>query len=1230
MNAHSLKTTFHTSVRGRALLALLAVSALLLTALTLWPSWARAQDDGPPPPSNLRCLAETNVVMFVWDAPSWSAGEVASYDYELRLPSGRTEGGRVLGGASLRRSGSFQLGGEAVLSVSANYETPGGSDVSSGEATLACYVGGEPPKATATPTTTPTPTATPAPMPTPTPTPTATYTPTPTATPTNTPAPQLQQADTPSQRPRDCSDSNIKNDADLRGCNFADRDLSGANLRGADLTGANLTGADLRDADLRGTKLNNATLANANLSNNQLTQTQLRGVDLRQTNLRQAQFYETDLTDANLSGLTFKGNGTRDTKCYFNAANLERANLSETTFNLCNLHYSSFRSANLTNAVVICGDYDDYYNEGGTALRNTDFERADVAGATFTGCDMSGVKNWDGARNTGKATIINSDPAPTATPTATPTPTVNRDAHTATVAHSPDRAALIAIYNATNGPNWGRIRDWLSDKPIGDWERVHTDRNNRVTELHLNGYGLSGPMPWEHLTKLTELRALRIQDNQLSGSISPDVGKLSKLQQLFLHNNYLSGSIPPELGNLSNLGYLDLKNNRLSGSIPPELGDLSNLRSLNLYGNRLSGSIPPGLGRLSKLQGLHLHENRLSGSIPWEHLTELTELKYLNLNDNQLNGMLPPELGRLTKLESLHLIDSQISGSIPTELGRLTKLEGLYLSDNQLSGSIPTELGSLSKLESLHLSENRLSGSIPTELGDLTELESLRLHDNQLSGSIPLELGKLTKLEELSLGDNQLNGSIPPELGNLTRLEELRLSGNRLSGTIPSELGNTNLRLLSLSGNSLSGCFPREFQRLHRFNPRYFYPLIDGIGLPWCVETAEPQPQEQEQPAEEQPQQQEGNKYADLIAQMYGWRNGPEAQQYGKPHTDRWDRALLAFGETVADATITPMTAAEAQALADQDWGTRWVPVAAALRDLESAAPQPVQQQQPQQQPPQQQRVNRAPTVAAAISDTTIVSESGTRTVSLSGVFADADNDALTVNAASSNEAVATVSVASDYSGLTVAARSRGAATITVTASDGNGGTVSDSFTVTVKAAPTVASAIADLSLELGGNHDILLSGVFSDADGDALTFTATSSDPDVANALELHGALTIIGALAGSATVTVTAQDSDGNSVSDEFDVTVAAPQQPTPTPTPTPEPTPTPTPEPTPTPTPTPEPETPEPSTLSGAAARYDANGNGRIDASEYRQALSDYNAGKITYAEMLEVILATFRGG
>ena len=272
--------------------------------------------------------------------------------------------------------------------------------------------------------------------------------------------------------------------------------------------------------------------------------------------------------------------------------------------------------------------------------------------------------------------------------------------------------------------------------------------------------------------------------------------------------------------------------------------------------------------------------------------------------------------------------------------------------------------------------------------------------------------------------------------------------------------------------------------------------------------------------------------HAALIAQMYQWRNDPEWVSE-KAHTDRWDRALLAFGETVADTSLTPMTADEAQGFADRGW-ERWVEVAAALREIEGAG--------------QQEQANQAPTVSAAIADVTIVNESGTRQVALSGVFSDADNDPLTITAASSDEAVATVSVTSGGSSLTVSAQARGTATVTVTANDGNGGTVEDAFTVTVKAAPVVASAISDLTgLEEAATQEVSLSGVFGDADGDALTITAASSDETKATvSVASDGSkLTLTGVAQGTATITVTARDSDGNRVNDAFDVSVVAPQQ-------------------------------------------------------------------------------------
>ncbi len=123
-----------------------------------------------------------------------------------------------------------------------------------------------------------------------------------------------------------------------------------------------------------------------------------------------------------------------------------------------------------------------------------------------------------------------------------------------------DREALVALYHATNGPNWKNNTNWLSDAPLEEWDLVVTDDTGRVIALLLN-------------------------HNQLAGPISPHLGNLVDLKQLHLAANQLSGETPPQLGNLSNLKYLNLEHNDLNGEIPLELGDLSNLTVLGLGGN---------------------------------------------------------------------------------------------------------------------------------------------------------------------------------------------------------------------------------------------------------------------------------------------------------------------------------------------------------------------------------------------------------------------------------------------------------------------------------------------------------------------------------------------------------------------------------------------------------------------------------------------------------------------
>ena len=73
--------------------------------------------------------------------------------------------------------------------------------------------------------------------------------------------------------------------------------------------------------------------------------------------------------------------------------------------------------------------------------------------------------------------------------------------------------------------------------------------------------------------------------------------------------------------------------------------------------------------------------------------------------------------------------------------------------------------------------------------------------------------------------------------------------------------------------------------------------------------------------------------HAALVVQIKEWRNDPRFVR-DQAHTDRWDRTLLTFGETVADTTLPLMTAAEDQGYVDRGW-ERWLEVAAALREIE-------------------------------------------------------------------------------------------------------------------------------------------------------------------------------------------------------------------------------------------------------------------------------------------------------
>ena len=208
---------------------------------------------------------------------------------------------------------------------------------------------------------------------------------------------------------------------------------------------------------------------------------------------------------------------------------------------------------------------------------------------------------------------------------------------------------------------------------------------------------------------------------------------------------------------------------------------------------------------------------------------------------------------------------------------------------------------------------------------------------------------------------------------------------------------------------------------------------------------------------------------------------------------------------------------------------------------------------------------NAAPIVANAIPDDEVIEGYIGDTV-VNDVFSDPNesigDEVMVVSASSSNAAAVVAVLTADHEAVTIIARAIGAATVTVTAEDSSGASVSDEFDITVVAEPPpppeppvepennppmVANALSGVTIVEGETADVDVSGVFTDADGDDLTLSATTSDADLAalSPISDAGMMTITAgmlvgdALAGTADVTVTASDGE-DSASDTFTVVV------------------------------------------------------------------------------------------
>ena len=325
-----------------------------------------------------------------------------------------------------------------------------------------------------------------------------------------------------------------------------------------------------------------------------------------------------------------------------------------------------------------------------------------------------------------------------------------------------DRAALVALYEATGGPNWVNNENWLTDAPLGEWYGVDTDNSGRVVRLDLDGrwdsdareyipHGLSGPVPPE-LGNLANLTRLDLGHNFLSGPVPTELGSLADLESLHLAGNDLTGPIPTELGELASLTGLWLYSNSLTGPVPTELGSLADLESLHLGGNDLTGPIPTELGELASLTRLYLSYNDLTGPIP-ESFLEIESLKYFGFQRNA-DLCAPGTIDFVTWLEGIE----DTSGPYCNEsdvvvLNLLYETSGGpdwtnstgWLETPALDEWYGVTADALGRLLTLDLSRNGLAGQLPGNLSELAHMTELRIaHNTDLSGRLPLSLADLS------------------------------------------------------------------------------------------------------------------------------------------------------------------------------------------------------------------------------------------------------------------------------------------------------------------------------------------------------------------------------------------------------------------------------------------------------------------------------------------------------
>ncbi|WOH01131.1 hypothetical protein DCAR_0520512 [Daucus carota subsp. sativus] len=360
--------------------------------------------------------------------------------------------------------------------------------------------------------------------------------------------------------------------------------------------------------------------------------------------------------------------------------------------------------------------------------------------------------------------------------------------------------------------------------PVCSWQGVFCSNQENVVKFVASGLGLSGLVSDNTIGKLRNLQSLDLSRNKITG-LPSDFWSLGSLKILNLSYNQISGSLSSNIGNFGVLESMDLSFNNFSGNVPESISSLANLQVLKLQHNGFEFVIPRGIINCKSLVSMDFSRNQLNGTLPKGFAAAFPKLISSNLAGNEIHGR-SSDLSGMVSVTFLNISSNLFQGSI-VDVFR-GPLEVIDLSHNQFQGHISqvnfSSSFSWSQLVYLDLSENQLSGAFSENLNKAQNLQYLNIAYNRFSRQKFLQIDNFPKLEYLNLSKTNLVGHIPVEISLLSNLRTLDLSKNHLSSRIPP-LSTKRLQTFDVSYNNLTGNIPlsilKKLPRMGKFNFSY-------------------------------------------------------------------------------------------------------------------------------------------------------------------------------------------------------------------------------------------------------------------------------------------------------------------------------------------------------------------------------------------------------------------------